>query len=143
MPVDTIPSDDFKLESVIIDRLQLSVIESLSKAYPMVAQNMTVERLADLYAERVVYAFMSYLANVHRDDKETITIYEYPATAWDFLKEKYAPKWLLKRWPVLYAKKEVVVYSTQNFMCPHLPTEPTYPHAMWLKMNQDTSWWDG
>jgi hypothetical protein len=141
MPVDLTPING-NLESVLIDRLQIAVIERLRTDYPMVAQNMRVEKFPCPYADYVSYAFISYLANIHRDDKETITVYEYPATAWDFIKEKYAPKWFLKRWPVQYERKDVVVHSEKNFMCPHLPTEPTYPHALWLMMNQDRpSWW--
>lgn len=133
--------DYSKLETVIIDRLQLAVVEKLRTDYPMVAQNLTIERHPCPDERAVIWAFMSYLADVHRDDKDTVTLYKYPATPWDFIKDKYAPKWFLKRWPVRYESKEVVVHSLKHFMCPHLPTEPVYPHAIWLKMNQDTSWW--
>ena len=125
-PVDPTPYNP-DVESVLIDRLYIGVVERLRTDYPMIAQNMTVEKFPCPHDQYVSMAFLSFLANVHRDDKETITVYEYPATAWDFIKEKYAPKWFLERWPVLYAKKEVVVHSEKNFMCPHLPTEPTYP----------------
>lgn len=127
-----------KIESVLIDKLKIFVIQKLRTNYPMIAENMTVEKYPCPDDLGVSMAFMSYLANVHRSDKETVTVYEYPATAWDFIKEKYAPKWFLKYSPVHYERKKVVVYNEKNFMCPHLPTEDTYPHVLWLKMNQDT-----
>jgi hypothetical protein len=130
-----------KMESVLIDRLQIAVVERLRIDYPMVAQTLRVQTYPCLDDGYISMAFISYLANVRKDDKETVTVYEYPATAWDFIKEKYAPKWLLTRRPVRYERKDVVVHSEKHFMCPHLPTESSYPHVMWLKMNQDTSWW--
>ena len=131
---------DAHLESVLIDRLQIAVVQKLCTDYPMVAQNMTVEKFHCPDDRYISWTFLSFLANVHRNDKETVTVYEYPATAWDFIKEKYAPKWFLKRWPVQYERKDVVVWSERNFMCPHLPTESSYPHALWLKMNQQHDW---
>ena len=58
----------------------------------------------------------------------------------DFIKDKYAPKWFKDRWPVQYTSKKVKTHSTTHFMCPHLPTESSYPHVLWLKMNQDHEW---
>jgi hypothetical protein len=132
---------NIQLESVLIDKLHIAIVENLRTDYPMIAQNLVMEKIPCQFAGYVSYAFTSFLANIHRQDKETATLYEYPATAWDFIKEKYAPKWFLKRWPVRYESKKIVTWRESNFMCPHLPTEPTYPHALWLKKNQDTSWW--
>ena len=104
--------------------------------YPSIIHNMKVEgytlhKLHDM-GLHAAYNFVSYLSEIKKQDKTTVKLYSYPATPWDFLKEKYAPKWFLGRWPVKYSTRDVEVLSEKHFMCPHLVLSDNYPHVMWM-----------
>jgi hypothetical protein len=139
------PTDDFpecfyatEPKDILVDKLQIAVQigvnTRLQHDYPMIAENLEVtsQRLAHL-SDCVVYTFSSFLANIHKQDKETTSLYKYPATPWEFFKEKYAPQWFLKRWPTRYESKNVITWCERNFMCPHMsmPSD-RWPHVLWL-----------
>jgi hypothetical protein len=117
---------------VVVDKLQIAFSHRFSREYPVIANNMQMDVLPVPYSRDIEHIFHSFLSNIHKNDKEKTTLYSYPATPWEFYKEKYAPKWMLKRWPVRYETKDVVVWSEKNFMCPHISLDTNYPHVLWL-----------
>jgi len=126
------------LKTVILNRLPVAVTFLLHEEYPAVADNMRMEKfyLHDI-PEYVSYTFTSFLSHIQKQDKQETTLYKYPATVWEFFKEKYAPKWFLKRWPVTYETKKIATHIEKNFMCPHLSVPSQAPHVYWMMESTD------
>jgi len=126
------------MESAILEAYQVAVIQRVREEYPTIAQNMRVEKFLNYDLPGYVsYAFTSFLGNIHKQDKEEITLYTYPATVWEFFKDKYAPQWFLKRWPVNYESKKIATHTEKNFMCPHIAMGDMHPHVLWLMDSND------
>lgn len=127
-----------RLEKVILEALPVALSIRLREEYPAVAQNMRVQKFYthDL-PNYVTYAFTSFLGHVHKQDKVETTLYKYPATVWEFFKDKYAPQWFLRRWPVRYESKKIATHIEKNFMCPHIAMPDMNPHVLWLMDSQD------
>jgi hypothetical protein len=129
--------DSVTAQKLLLDKIQLNFQLEL-RDFPAVAQNMELSLRQSKYAaDHMTYMIKSFLTNVKREDTASTTLFKYPATPWEFYKEKYAPMWFLKRWPVRYESEEVVTSSVKNFMCPHLVLSDNYPHAMWLMDGRD------
>lgn len=62
-----------------------------------------------------------WFLNGHKTDvlteRDTIKI---PASPWEFTKQRYAPKWFLRRWPVKTETKEFRVAVHHHYVCPHV-----------------------
>ena len=121
-----------------MEALPVAVSIRVREQYPVIAQNMRVQKFYthDL-PEHVGYTFLIYLGNVHKWDKEETTLYKYPATVWQFFKLKYAPKWFLKRSPVVYESRKIATHIEKNFMCPHIALPDMAPHTLWLMQSED------
>jgi len=133
-------NNSIAVDEIVIDTLRVSVVERIRNRYPMVARNLTVTPYLPYdTAEHVDYIFSSFLANIHKTDKTKTQLYKYPATPWEYLKEKYAPVWFLKRRPVRYDTKDVAVSVERNFMCPHIDTPDLRPHVVYLR--DGTPWY--
>lgn len=125
------------LETVMVDKLPVAVSLRLHQDYPTVASNMKVERMIAHDLEHVAYVFHSFLSNIHKQDKVETALYSYPATVWEFFKERLAPVWFLKKYPVRYETKKIATVVEKNFMCPHMELSDNYPHALWMMNAND------
>ncbi len=122
-------------EQVVIDTLRISVGTQLSQ-YPMLVRNMTVDTRLSHVTDTVCFQFSSLLANIQKLDETKTTLYYYPATPLEYLKEKYSPAWVLKRWPVRYDSKEIPTSVKRHYLCPHMELGDDYPHIAWLIRDQ-------
>ena len=126
------PTPEFK--KVVVDKLILNrLVPSLADEYPSLVDNLTVSYSDYRITGGVLHHFKTFLNNVETVEASEKTLYKYPSSPWEFYKEKYAPKWVLKKWPVDYTTKKVeVVRKTTNHMCPHLSLSDQYPHVLFL-----------
>lgn len=53
----------------------------------------------------------------------------YPRDWWQAFKERWAPRWALRRWPVDYKVVEKRVFQA---VCPHLQTDHPGRHVSWF-----------
>ena len=63
---------------------------------------------------------------------ETIKIYrKYPKDWWQAVRERWLPKFWLKRWPVVY---KVIDINEQRYkaVCPHINVPDNRPHLTWM-----------
>jgi hypothetical protein len=83
----------------------------------------TIERRHDGYdpMDELRHAFQydleTYMIGI-RDHKIEEVVF-WPKDWWQMLKEQYAPKWFLKRWPVEYDDHTLSVQAYKA-VCPHL-----------------------
>jgi hypothetical protein len=75
-------------------------------------------------------------AYVYRNaDKPSVTI-KVPKTAWEHVKQEYAPEWFLKRWPVKYTEITHEVRQIWTGVDPSPGREVIYQ----LYTNQKSNW---
>lgn len=61
--------------------------------------------------------------------------FEFPSSPWEFAKQRYAPKWFLRRWPVKTEVKEFRVAVHHHYVCPHVevPSDKgNHIHYAWM-----------
>ena len=89
-----------------------------------------VQVYEDELLRSVVLRMQSYL---HASPKDRVSIHrKWPKTWWDAVKERFAPNWFLRRWPVDYHRIDVEqpIYGPT---CPHLVTAPQQRHLEWIE----------
>jgi hypothetical protein len=78
-----------------------------------------------------------WLLDGHKIARIDSDIVEFPVTPWQFFKQRYAPKWFLRRWPVVMEGRTIRVAVHHHFVCPHvaIPTDETsgrFAHFVWM-----------
>ena len=81
--------------------------------------------------------FQGWLLDGHKKDREESDVIEFPASPWQFFKQRHAPKWFLSRWPVVMEERTVRVAIHQHYICPHVSIEKhdldgANLHFMWM-----------
>ena len=71
---------------------------------------------------------------IQRTDSETI---EFPASPWQFFKQRYMPKWFLSHWPVIMDERAIRVAVHHHYICPHVSIEKhdlggSNLHFLWM-----------
>lgn len=125
-------ADSVTYHKIIVDKLRVGIYQTFQREFPAVAENASVEMFPDWKLDAMIVQLHSYLLDAKKLDKTDTLEYQTPATPWQFFKERYLPTWFLKRWPVQYATHRISYTCEKHYMCPHLSTHETYPHAMWL-----------
>ena len=78
-----------------------------------------------------------WLLDGHKQDREEFDVIEFPASPWQFFKQRYAPEWWLRRWPVAMEERRVCVAVHHHHICPHVTVESSdldgrSLHFMWM-----------
>lgn len=100
--------------------------------YPLLSDNAKM-RMFEVATGGLVAQVTTWILDGHKADVriERREIY-FPSSPWQFLKQEYAPKWFLRRWPVKM-KETVYDYAEHHhFVCPHLKVEERNRHFMWM-----------
>jgi hypothetical protein len=87
--------------------------------------------MVDDASKRMVFHLHSYVLgkNHGRVDLER----QWPKDWWEAVKERFAPRWFLKRWPVRY--ESVSVHEVVWKVCPHVnlkTPDQRQVHFQWL-----------
>ena len=95
--------------------------------------NLVLERYPDTFLKDQGETMVLQMAAYMRALKDHRIFYNinYPMTWWDALKDRFFPKWALKRWPAKY-KKIFIDELVYKAVCPHLPALPENRHFEWL-----------
>ena len=89
---------------VALERLQYAC----QKAFPpAMLDQLSVERVADIVTGGVVYQFRAAIFAQRLDEQ----VVRYPADWWQALKQRFAPRWFVRRWPVLETIKTMRLYA--------------------------------
>jgi hypothetical protein len=125
-----------QIENLLFEKTLLA-FHKLLPSY-RVAQWQAGVRLRELpdLADSFAAQLHAWFLNGHRVDVMTETDrIEVPATPWEFFKQKYAPKWFLRRWPVKMETKEFRVAIHHHYVCPHIdvPSDKgNHVHYAWM-----------
>lgn len=64
-------------------------------------------------------------------DKKISVHRKWPANWWEAVKERWAPRWCKRRWPVQYERVDVEENAFKS-VCPHVPAAPKGAHLRWV-----------
>jgi hypothetical protein len=71
----------------------------------------------DVVTNELVMQVKTFMSKAYREPVyKTVST---PATAWDHVKQQYAPAWFKKRFPVRWEKHQFQIQGP-TFLCPHL-----------------------
>lgn len=92
----------------LIDTSYREVAMSLARwcaqyAIPRHSLRLTVQR--DCVIDAAVFQLVRYVAEMSGKD---IVRVKYPADWWQAFKKRWAPRWFLRRWPVVYYRRQYV-----------------------------------
>ena len=68
---------------------------------------------ADLEAGRLLVRLRTTIHGM----KDEMAVFSWPASWWQHVKQRWAPRWALRRWPVVMTTRAVQVYKS---VCPHI-----------------------
>lgn len=110
-------SDGVTVEHIMLERLRFGIAMRMP-TITLLDPHVEATESADQVCYHLEYQL---LGNRMPARTETTKIY-YPDGPWEMWKWKYAPKWLINRWPV--RNKEVVtVTNVYHYnVCPHINT---------------------
>ena len=108
--------------SITLEKIRVQIVREMREAdLAGLCEGMTVEEYARYEAGTIVQMFRSYVLGMGTEKVGC----EWPATWWQHLKQRWFPRWALRRWPVRLAKREFTVYKK---VCPHLGVPARDPH---------------
>lgn len=118
----------FEFEKVVCEVLRYQVQQLLSKE-TMLMRNSELKAWIDQQARGMILELRTMAVAKHR--KEEIDWVKYPSDWWEAFKERWFPKWMLRRWPVNYKRK--VVQQNVYHCCPHMDIKVQSNHIEFLQ----------
>jgi hypothetical protein len=126
--------EDLRIRTLVANKLLVCVGQDFPLENLLFARNhATVETMIDAVARRLTVQLRTYLlaGKEHAEDGATV---RWPADWWQAFRERWFPKWWLRRWPVRY--QSVVTRKYIRRVCPHVnlvtPGEHQV-HFQWLE----------
>lgn len=81
------------------------LLEVKSFAQRVCYSNLETIREPNLFSENIIYSFLLKLASKHVGNYEFVS----PLDWFEHLKERFAPKWVLRKWPVKMRTEKINV----------------------------------
>jgi hypothetical protein len=128
--------DGQQTRSILMDRLYLHFAKIIPDLAVARGQFEIATRMDHAMTGTVVQ-LRGWLLNGHKIDRADSNEIEFPASPWQFFKQQYAPKWWLRRWPVVIQMRTITVAIHHHYICPHVAVDPdnlrtTDPHYLWM-----------
>lgn len=89
-----------RVQTIMLDRLELCVMHAISRGELMAGDDNL--QLLEPMAGAMVFQLSHYVAGL----KETVTV-DYPADWWEAVKQRFAPQWFLRHYPVRMTRHTV------------------------------------
>ena len=129
---DQIPSDHALPKEVVVhvEGVVLAVQQHLRRSTLKYLQ-IAPQCFYDMVADEIVFKFRTLLRAT--GGEEYIT--RYPADWWQHFKERWAPLWVKRRWPVRYLEVRLRRFAR---LCPHEPFASSSQHLHFLADHPDS-----
>ena len=110
-----------KIERILLEKTLLAFAKKMPGYRLSEWQaGLSMRQLPDV-ADEFVIMLRTWFMSGHKTDVLTERdTFEFPASPWEFFKQKYAPEWFLRRWPVKTEMKEFRVSVHRHYVCPHV-----------------------
>jgi len=119
---------------VTAEQIRLFAVEDLSKRE---LQNMPAEAVVEVCRDKYGSLRLMMTAKVYGMPQERIVIHKrWPADWWQAVRERWFPRWWLRRHPVRYERVDVdqTIYAA---VCPHLHAAPRRSHLDWMGQQRE------
>lgn len=123
---------------VEMEAVRVAAVRVLSRyGLDSLSANLRVE-MANMIGGDIALMFKSMVYGAGRETWKC----EWPTTWWQHFKQRWFPRWALRRWPVQMEQKSGLVWGR---VCPHLDLPMDRDrHVMWLAdREQDLAKWRG
>jgi len=120
-------------DRITLEKIQFGIQQMFS---PALMDDMRYESVEDIATRFFIKQLTFYLwGNKVNEEEYDDVISVYPATMWEELKEDFAPRWFLRRFPVRYSK-DIVHHTSKHFhVCPHLNYKENRKHVEFITLN--------
>lgn len=114
------------MRQLCIEKLKVASCMTISES---LLSEFEVKAVREMIAGRMVAALQGYVYSkeVREEVKGSV---QFPATWVQALKERWLPRWILRRYPVRYSSSPVRI--THVHVCPHINVKSDSPHIYWL-----------
>lgn len=127
-----------KVQSLLFERTLIAFTKLIPEARIAEWQaGMSLRALPDV-ADEFAATLRVWFLSGHKVDvlTESDTI-DFPASPWQFFKQRYAPKWFLRLWPIVTETKCFRVAIHHHYVCPHLEVpDKNGPHVHYTWMGE-------
>jgi hypothetical protein len=117
----------------IAERIHVMARSHLARSAIMLSRT-NVESLIDIATDEMIMSLDSY---VHGMTSERIVVHrKWPKDWWQAVKERFAPAWFTRRWPVVYDRLDIdkQLYAA---VCPHICDDKQGRHLEWMSAKFD------
>jgi hypothetical protein len=125
--------DDVQFQRIVLEKLRIAFQMHLGQM-EFVRNHLELSAYVDEVARRMVLQVQSYILAMEKECERVAVTVTVPRDWWEAVRERWIPKWWLKRWPVKYrtvtSGKDVKKYR----VCPHVnvKTRDDTRHFEWL-----------
>jgi|SRR5882757_143959 len=124
-------------ESIVLERVDVHLNKVVSETKNQIYMQDTEVRMMQLHdvADSFVIMLRGWFLGKQFPDKSEYGEISVSDGPWECFKEKYAPKWFLKRWPVKYREIRYESARSHYNVCPHWAEDfhrDKIPHLMWM-----------
>lgn len=124
-------SEKAQLRRIVLEKLRISIEQAISLRDMNFARNHAeMSAQIDDFARALIIRLATYLLagpeEVRVDVEE-----KWPADWWQAFRERWAPRWWLRRWPVRY-KTLSIHRRLKTRVCPHANVKTDRDHLEWL-----------
>lgn len=121
------------IETIDLETLKIGVIAEVDKLmleFPCSNRNVSLHTYGTFLAGNIAFRLTQKILGRHI---ETMT-FERPRDWWEAVKQRFAPRWFLKRWPV---KMHVDTVDLKAIYPGYAINQERYPHQIMVEKNND------
>lgn len=130
------PIEKSQIETIALEKLRVacSVCIDLCQ-FAFFRNHLEATAVIEDGARRLVMQLHSQILSKTVREEEGTVLFRCPADWWQAVRERWAPKWWLRRHPVRYREERIVTRRAVYHLCPHIDitTRDGHPvHYAWL-----------
>jgi hypothetical protein len=120
------------MDEVFTAERVLLYTQGLSSEFPALSRNARFSSHLDSVGHNLVLTMQSWMWAGRVPTNEQTERLEYCDSVWQLWKQKFAPSWIKKRWPVKRVSVETSRQTNHYFVCPHLVFDNQSTHIKFM-----------
>jgi hypothetical protein len=116
-----------QVESFLAEQVQFYCVKHLSKSAFTIGDNAQLRVMLSHAAEDLVLTMYSWCAAGQVPSEPSTRTIRWPDGPWQAIRERFAPAWWLKRYPMRWREETVTTETRTYFVCPHVRVPSNNP----------------
>ena len=104
-----------QFSEVVLDKIKVAAMQTLSPDF----MDAAISQMPDLIGNRLALQLNAYVFGEKGDD----LVIDYPRDWWEAFKNRWFPRWALRRWPVMYTRHRITPQTIYQNLKISLPRE--------------------